>query len=169
MRRTTSAIAVALALTISMPAQGAAASDSRAPAKTSVTPLSADQITLSNGTVSTAKLYRDSKGRTRVESGSQVTVSDPVARTTIRLDSSNGTFQVSADKPSPRKATVEQEKGLPGPMRSLGTAEINGVRVEVREHTVNLAPMAGLPARTKQVTLWLSTELRLAVKTRITD
>jgi hypothetical protein len=169
--RRTSLLAAGLVLIVAVPAQATAAEQkTRSSAKTTVAALSADQITLSNGKVSTAKLYRDGLGRTRVENGSQVTITDPATQTTIKLDVSKGTFErTTAPKTSPRKATVAQDNASPGPMRSLGTEEINGVRAEVREHTVNLPAMAGLPARTKQVTLWLAAEIQMTVKTRITD
>src|SRR5688572_29912546 len=134
MRRTTwtGMLAVATALAIGVPAQAAAPNGAgqpagRAAAKTiaphiGLAPLSADQITRSGETVSTAKLYRDSKGRTRVETGSTVTIADPATQTTIRLDVLNGTFQQITRKPSPRPATVQRHETLAGPSRSRGTA-----------------------------------------------
>jgi hypothetical protein len=167
------------ALAIAVPAQAAPAggnASARTPGsgaakapRIGTVPLSADQITKSNGNVTTAKLFRDSKGRTRVENGSTVTITDPAAQTTIRLDVPSGTFEQSTRKPSPRPATVEREQGPAGPMRSLGTAEIQGVRAEGRAYTVNLPAVMGLPARTKDVTMWLSTDLQLALQTRIED
>lgn len=176
MRRTrlTEMVAVALALALSVPAQAALAGENtgratRSSEKTALVALSADQVTRSGDSVSTAKLYRDSKGRTRVENGSQVTITDPATQTTIQLDTSNSTFQQLTRKPSPRPATVQRNETLAGPARSLGTANIQGVRAEGRAYTVTTPARGAIPARTRDVTIWLSTELQLAVQTRVGD
>lgn len=174
----TGMLAMATALAISIPAQAAPQTDlatqpaSRATAKATtphigVVPLSADQITQSNGTVSTAKLYRDSKGRTRTETGTTATITDATAQTTIRLDLASGTFQQLTRKPSARPATVQRNESLAGPARSLGTATIQGVRAEGRAYTVTTPALGSQPAKTRDVTIWLATDLQLAVQTRI--
>jgi hypothetical protein len=169
MRRTTwtGMLAAAMVLAIGIPAQAAPTTDQagRAAGKSTspagVVPLTADQITQSAATVSTAKFYRDSKGRTRVESGSTVTITDPATQATIRLDTGSGTFQRQARKPSVRPATVQQNQDLAGPSRPLGTADVNGVRAEGRAYTVTTKSGA------REVTIWLATGLQLAVQTSV--
>jgi len=180
MRRTTwtGMLAMATTLAIGVPAQAAPHSDnavqpaSRTAAKSiaphiGLAPLSADQITRSGATVSTAKLFRDRKGRTRVETGSTVTITDPATQTTVRLDVRNSTFQRMTRKPSPRPATVQGNETLAGPALSLGTADIQGVRAQGRAYTVKTPARGAIPAQTRDVTIWLSTDLQLAVQTRV--
>jgi outer membrane lipoprotein-sorting protein len=168
-------LALAMTLTIAAPAQATFASETsgRASSKgaaTGTVPLSAEQVTRSGDKVSTSHIYRDSKGRTRIESGSLVTISDPATHETVQLDVRNGTFQrLSQSSPDVRVATVQRNETLAGPARSLGTTEIQGVRAEGRQYTVSIPARGKIAAQSKQVTIWLSSEIQLAVQTTIID
>src|SRR6185369_771002 len=89
----------------------------------------------------TNRLYRDSLGRTRLEAGSVVTISDPAARTTIQLDLRNHLFVQSVTPPaSTGTATLGSSaqagpatgktQQLSSPPQDLGTATIGGVRAQ---------------------------------------
>ncbi|HYQ70089.1 hypothetical protein [Actinophytocola sp.] len=147
----------------------------------SVVPLSAD-LRISSTTVDAAgqrqteqesqHLYRDAKGRTRTEVGGTVTIYDPTARTTVVLDLASHTFQRSTGKkPSAdaadRNATGDQK--ITSTPRSLGTATVSGVAAQGRQYTVTLPAQRDLPVRTKDVTLWLSTDVQLPVRTTVVD
>ena len=146
-----------------------------------IVPLSAD-LMVSSTTVGTAgqrqtaketqHLYRDSKGRTRTETGSTVTISDPTARTTVVLDVASRTFQRSAGTDKKGPTSPERSAGdekITSEQRSLGTATVSGVAAEGRQYTVTLPAHSGLPVRTKDVTLWLSTDVQLPVKTTVVN
>jgi hypothetical protein len=107
-----------------------------------------------------------SHGRTRTEAGSTVTISDPAGQTTLVLDVAARTFKrlthdQAGTAPSGGSAQrdVAPNQKLASPPRMLGKARIQGVLAEGREYTVTL-PAHGklLPARQKQVTLWLSND-----------
>jgi hypothetical protein len=118
----------------------------------------------------TQHLDRDSAGRTRTEAGSTVTISDPASKTTLVLDTTTHTFQLQNATPAPDAADRSTDKQqLTSAPRELGKSTISGVAVEGREYTVNLPAHGTLPARTKTVTLWLSIDLQLAVRTRVVD
>lgn len=121
------------------------------------------------------RLYRDSQGRTRTDAGTQVTISDPASKTTLVLDTATHTYQRQAQQqgqqpPADAASRTKDNQKLASAPKSLGTTEISGVRVEGRHYTVNL-PAHGtlLPARTKEVTLWLSVDLQLPVQTKVVD
>jgi hypothetical protein len=121
----------------------------------------------------TNRLYRDDQGRIRHESGSLVTITDPVAGTTVRLDFGTGTYTSSASgqrpsgDPAASGPTVKQQQLSSAP-RSLGTATMAGVLVEGTAHTVTI-PRTNAEPITKEVTNWLSRDLKLAVQTRIVE
>lgn len=124
----------------------------------------------------TNRLYRDSQGRTRTEAGSSVTINDPTARTTVVLDTEARTFRRVTQNGSdlgpsaaPRDATIARNQQVASPARSLGEALVGGVRAEGRQYTVTVPAREGLPGRTDEVTLWLSTDVQLAVQTRVVE
>ncbi|HEV8561883.1 MAG TPA: hypothetical protein VGR06_36640 [Actinophytocola sp.] len=124
----------------------------------------------------TQHLYRDSQGRTRTEAGSTVTINDPTSKTTLVLDVATRTFRRSAQdqaNPAPAGGSAQRDvatnQNLASPPKLLGTTEISGVRAEGREYTVNLPAHGKLPARQKDVTLWLSIDLQLPVQTRVVE
>jgi hypothetical protein len=181
MKRTTWTGMLAVGLTcllLSPPAHAADAGQQsgRATAKgTGIVPLSADQQvsrSAANGgqQQATSHLYRDSKGRVRVESGSSVTISDPTTGTTIRLDTANRTFQRSTrPQPAARPSAASRNQTLASPPRPLGTAQVQGVAAQGRAYTVTTPALKGRPAQSREVTIWLSTDVQLPVRTRVVD
>jgi len=169
---------------------GAAAATSLVPrAQTAkVVPLRADEqisrsVVASDGraqtTRETSQLYRDSLGRTRLEAGSVVTINDPIARSTVQLDLRNRVYVRSVTPPASTGATTLSPSVAAGPVtgktqqlssppRDLGTATIAGVRAQGRQYTVTI-PTATAKPITKDVTLWLSNDVQLAVRTVIVD
>jgi outer membrane lipoprotein-sorting protein len=142
-----------------------------------VVPLSADlkiTRTVDGQTEHEAQhMYRDNQGRTRTEAGTQVTISDPAGKTTLVLDTATHTYQRQEQQEQPAadaKSRTKDNQKLASPPKSLGKAEISGVQVEGRHYTVNLPAHGKLvPARTKEVTLWLSVDLQLPVQTKVVD
>ncbi|HEU5472979.1 MAG TPA: hypothetical protein VFV67_20225 [Actinophytocola sp.] len=123
-------------------------------------------------TQETNKLYRDGQGRTRLESGSTVTITDPVAKTTVRLDTKTGVFTRSAGAQRPdagqaSPATVQRQQLSSAP-RSLGTATVGGVRAEGSARTVTLNRDNAKPIAS-EVTTWLARDIQLAVRTQVVD
>jgi hypothetical protein len=57
------------------------------------------------------RLYRDGQGRTRHESGSVVTISDPVAGTTVRMDTRGGTYT--------KTLAPQKPAGIDSPARTI--------------------------------------------------
>lgn len=179
-------ILLATALTVSTP--GLAQSDQAAggrPAngESKVVPLRADleinRLTVEAGgqrqtEKETQHLYRDGQGRTRTEAGSTVTISDPVGKSTLVLDTASRTYQRTTTQAprSPDSATrdAKGDQKLAAAPRFLGTSTVSGVRAEGRVYDVSL-PAHGklIPARQKEVTLWLSTDLQLPVQTRVAE
>lgn len=180
-------ILLVTALTVGSP--GLAQSDEAAsgrPARgaAKVVPLSAD-LEISRLTVEaggqqqtekeTQHLYRDGKGRTRTEAGSTVTITDPVGKSTLVLDTKSRTYERTAKGQSPRPADtgtrdVSNDQKLASAPRFLGTSTVSGVKAEGRVYDVSL-PARGkhIPARQKEVTLWLSVDLQLPVQTRVVE
>lgn len=131
-----------------------------------IVPLSADLVVGKE----TQHLYRDSLGRTRTENGSTVTISDPTAGTTVVLDVASRTFQRSTGGEEKAPSSADRtagDKQITSKQRSLGTSTVSGVKAEGRQYTVTLPAHSGLPVRTKTVTLWLSTDVQLPVKTTV--
>jgi hypothetical protein len=190
MRRTTTlGVVVATGLTGSLlaaPMQASAgpgtATDARSHDRVTVVPVTADEevsrtVVTGVGASTTrekSRLYRDGRGRTRVESGSTVTINDPASATTIRLDTSHRLVQrtTSAAPATTGKAPAtggqqvpSKQQQLSSPAKSLGTTRMQGVRVTGSQYTVTAPGAAG----TKQVTSWLSNDIRLAVQTKVVD
>jgi hypothetical protein len=141
--------------------------------------------------VTIATYYRDADGRTRVEQGNSVVISDPVARTTITLDLASATARVReagpAVQPNPsaqpslsgpaagnagatapiRQVTVT---GTSEPVRPLGVTYVSGFSASgFRGEAV--FPAAGdrkVPTRHVSET-WRSDELLLHIKTTNTE
>ncbi|GIH02165.1 hypothetical protein Rhe02_02320 [Rhizocola hellebori] len=139
------------------PAQASPA-PARSPARSqrAVVPLSAD-LTIIRVTgdaaglhdqLETQRFYRDSRGRTRTESGTVVTISDP-ATGTITLDTKAGTFTEQARQPQaagPRTAQPKQsgtaDRRLSSPPRKLGEAVVEGVPTQGSAYTLTIPPAA---------------------------
>lgn len=178
MRRVTAAAAGLLLVATFAPTVAAAGPIGGRPAHGAdqIVPLSAElqisRTTNGKAETETQRLYRDDAGRTRTEAGSTVTISDPVSKTTLTLDTATHTFQrtTSAPTQAPDAAdrSVDKQK-LTSEPRQLGRSTISGVAVEGREYAVNLPAKGSLPARTKMVTLWLSVDLQLAVRTQVAE
>ncbi|TDC22764.1 hypothetical protein E1265_14810 [Streptomyces sp. 8K308] len=123
--------------------------------------------------------YRDSQGRTRYESGSTVTIVDPVAGTTVHLDEERREFTrttaprggsgepAAAPEPAVTAPDVEQRQ-LSSEPRDLGTRRMSGVPVEGSSYTVTI-PRETAPPATQEVTVWLSSVIGLDVRTQIVD
>ncbi len=145
--------------------------------KTPAVALTADEVvTRSSGKQSSSRFFRDGQGRTRLESGSTVTINDPTTKSTLRLDLRNQTFTktAKADPAAPavggpaRSADAASDKSLTSTSTELGTAMVNGVRAEGRQYTVTTSrPETGTVNR--QVTVWLAPDLELAVKTQVVE
>ena len=143
--------------------------------KATIVPLSADvQVVRSGSTdVTTSRLYRDSQGRTRTESGTTVTINDPTTRTTLKLDTRSRTYQRSTGTTAARDATraagPSKSQTLASAPRSLGTARVQGVAAVGSAYTVTIPATKHRPALTKDVTIWRSTQVQLPVETRVVD
>lgn len=190
MRRTRRIAPFAVALScllLSAPVQAAARpaapSADRAPAPVvalrqpgTIVPLTADlEISRSTGK-STTHVYRDSQGRTRQDTGSSVTITDPGTRTTVYLDVADRTFRrvtsnptAGAPAPGSDMASASGSRPLSSAPRALGTTQMQGVRVEGQAYTVTIPAYKTRPALHKEVTIWLSTDVQLPVQTKVVD
>jgi hypothetical protein len=159
------------------PAHAAPAPAGGPAARAGAVPLTADLVISKTDGVrpamqETRHVYRDSHGRTRVEAGTSVTITDPANRMTVRLDANNHTFQRS---PQPKPDTTRevpneaQGKQMSSPPRPLGTRTIQGVPAQGQSSTVTIPATNGLPARQKEVTTWRSTQLQIPVQTRVVE
>lgn len=139
-----------------------------------VTRLSLGADGLLHATQEQNRFYRDAQGRTRHESGSVVTIDDPVARTSVRMDTKAGTYtKTSAPrKPSQPPATTGPVRTTPQKLasepKSLGTARFGNVRAEGRAYTVTTARDNAAPV-TREVTTWLAPDIQLAVQIRVVE
>jgi len=193
MRRTATLGVVVTGLTgalLAAPMQASAgpgaATDARSRERVAVVPVIADEeishTVVTDAGASTTQVknrfYRDSHGRTRTESGSVVTITDPASTTTIRLDTKHRLVQHTTGA-APATTTgkapttggpqvTSKQQRLSSPMKSLGTTRMQGVRVTGSQYTVT-APGAKGAAGTKQVTSWVSNDIRLAVQTKVVD
>jgi outer membrane lipoprotein-sorting protein len=168
-------LAVALtSLLLSVPTQAVAGTQETSSAKAKVVALSADQqVTRTSRTASgawqttksTTHFYRDSENRTRAETPTAVTISDPASRTTLRLDPATRTYRSFSSADQQRRPD-SQTDGPSTRSRDLGTSVISGVAVQGRQDTVTIPASDKQPAATAEVTLWLSPELRLPIQTR---
>ncbi len=176
------AAGVALTATmVSAPTTGQASELRKsARAATEVVPVVAD-LQITRTTVDTAverqiereihHFYRDSMARTRVESGTSVTITDPVAQVSIILDTEARTFQqIPLDQARPEAAdrptdvTHHQQLSSSQP---LGEIMIEGVAVEGWHFTVTAPEQDGLSGQSYEVTRWMSADLQLPVVTRV--
>jgi hypothetical protein len=116
-------------------------------------------------------VYRDSQGRMRVEAETTVTISDPVARTNIQLDTRNKSYRQTQakDEASAPTATKTKQRNLSSAPRLLGTKKMQGILVEGHAQAVTMPASNGLPARQREVTIWHSPALKLPVETRIVE
>jgi len=142
-------------------------------AQAKIVPLSADVEVVRSGAkdVTTSRLYRDSQGRTRTESGTQVTISDPTTRTTLKLDTRSRTYKRSTSAPADtaKAAGPSQNQTLASAPRALGTAQVQGVQAVGSAYTVTIPAYKTRPAIKKEVTIWLSSQVQLPVVTRVVD
>lgn len=135
-----------------------------------VVPLVAEVLVTGASGTTTDRLYRDSAGRTRYESGASVTISDPATRTTYKLDTATRTYQrqtrdTARSAPRPEHTV---RRGLTSTMRGLGTSVVNGVAAEGRTYTVTTPADKLRPERVRDVTMWLAKSVQLPVSLRIT-
>jgi outer membrane lipoprotein-sorting protein len=172
-------LALVVGLAAATPAQADRPGRSGADSGGTVVPLSA-ALQISRTTVDAAgqrqtsqetqHLYRDSAGRTRTEAGGTVTIADPTAKTTLTLDVATRTFHRSASTTPAGDAAKRQAPGEKNrSSKSLGTATVSGVSVKGSQYEVKLPATRDLPARTKKVTLWLSTDVQLPVRTQVVE
>ncbi|HSW48729.1 MAG TPA: hypothetical protein VLH09_01080 [Bryobacteraceae bacterium] len=138
-----------------------------------------------SSTAATGTYYRDSAGRTRLELGNSVTISDPAARTTVLLDLGAETARILGPPAStsamagappsggPASAPVitSQTAGASEPVRSLGTMHINGFLASgFRGEAVFPAGMGGREFPTRVVSeMWRADELRLRIRITNTE
>src|SRR5262245_27391996 len=96
---------------VGQPAGGVDAPTGRSHGNVTFVPVSADVQIIRTGVTAdgqteiqhqTDHFYRDSHGRVRQESGPLVTITDPVTRTTVRLNVQRHTFQRTTAKPAAR-------------------------------------------------------------------
>jgi hypothetical protein len=132
----------------------------------------------------TGTYYRDSNGRTRLELGNTVVISDPIARTTITLDLAAATTRVMGPPTSapagsvapasgsapPAPVHTSHAVGTAEPVRALGTMNINGFQARgFRGEVVFPAGIGGNPVPTRHVSeTWRSDDLRLHISTTST-
>jgi hypothetical protein len=190
-RKFVTALAIGLAgVLLAAPSQaaarpdGTARADDRAHAKeVDIVPLVAvEQISRTvrgvDGTLRTTRetnrLYRDSAGRTRHESGATVTINDPKNGTTVQLDTGSRTYTRSADAKQPTEGAApssqpkaEQQQVSSAP-KSLGTATVGGVRAEGSAYTLTLQRDGKAPL-TKDVTVWIAKDIQLDVSMRVVE
>ena len=173
-------IALATALSIAPSAAagaGAPAADRPSRPATAVVPLSAD-LDITRTTVDAAgqrqvqqetrRFFRDSRGRTRTEAGSRVTISDPASRATVILDHPTRAYQrlvgVQKGAPAPARPSASTGRQLSSQPQSLGTAVVEGVEADGSFYTVTIPADGVQPSLRKEVTVWHSTEAQLPVR-----
>lgn len=138
-----------------------------------------------SSTAATGTYYRDSAGRTRLERGNKVVISDPIAHSTITLDLAAATARVvntaapalsgsvapASGGAVPAPVIASQTTGASEPVRSLGTMHINGFLASgFRGEAVFPAGMGGREFPTRVVCeMWRADELRLRIKITNTE
>lgn len=133
-------------------------------------------VTLADGNTiektSTGKYYRDSLNRVRREEGPFVTISDPVARSTVILDTRTKVGRrVSVTSPNPA-SPFATAKGNPPETMDLGERTIGGVKTRGKQH-VNVIPANGKLGNKhpieQKTQLWFSDALQLPVLTVVSS
>ncbi len=120
--------------------------------------------------------YRDSRGRTRVETGRFILLSDPEAGMHVVLDTEQKVarrigregIHAMRDKVQGVQIELNQFGGDQRPMtvRSLGMRVIEGLRCEGKELTTVIPPNSMLGNRHPvkiRVSMWVSSEVRLPI------
>lgn len=128
---------------------------------------------LTHTTQEQSRFYRDTHGRTRHESGSVVTIDDPVAGSSVRMDTKAGTYtKTSAPEKPSRPPTTGPAKASSGKLssgyQSLGTASFGNVKAEGRSYTVT-TPRENAAPVSREVTTWLARDIQLAVQIRVVE
>jgi hypothetical protein len=119
-----------------------------------------------------ATLYRDEQGRTRVEQGSTVTITDPVARETLMLD----TARKSVRKFLHSAAAAAGRHAIGGPTsgysRPLGRKVIDGIEVVGKAYD-QVIPAGSSIGNVREVRrtseVWFAEEVGLPLKIVIRD
>jgi hypothetical protein len=153
-----------------------------AAAATPVVPVSATTerrtvVTLANGNTlentTSGRYLRDSSNRVRREEGPLITISDPIARTTVILDtrSKTGRRVVLLNRtqdPSP----VVTRSGQPTTSQDLGERTIDGILTKGKQH-VNVIPANGKLGNKQPIEMrtqiWYSEELQLPLLTTVSS
>jgi hypothetical protein len=126
-----------------------------------------------------SKVSRDSEGRVRSESGNNVTIFDPVAGNSTRLDSQKLIAVQSALPPQrtgnhPAHANAAHQRGPAGATfqtEDLGTQTINGL-VATGTRVTETIPAGAIGNQQPLVvtrTTWVSTELKVPVQITSSD
>ncbi|HWM93425.1 MAG TPA: hypothetical protein VN493_21875 [Thermoanaerobaculia bacterium] len=116
----------------------------------------------------TSRFYRDSEGRTRTEEGNLVTITDPVAGKTIHLFPTERTYmeQSWAGGP-PQQGRMSPPEPLQKTESSLGSRSTEGWVTEGRRYSISRP--GGKAAVTREVTVWLSQDLKIPIGVEIQD
>ncbi len=120
----------------------------------------------------TGHFYRDGEGRTRLEQGAIATISDPVNRVTMILDSTKGIARKIDFPQGAQRASQPVPSNLGVQRKQLGVQTIDGIEV-VGEEFVTVIPAVSFIGNAKpieQVTqVWHSAALQLPVLVTISD
>jgi hypothetical protein len=118
----------------------------------------------------TRHLVRDGLGRTRLESGSMVTISDPARGSTVTLDTRSRTYlKTEAPDSSQRKPAATPPKALRptiSPVRQLGADTVSDVDARGYAYTIT-SPRPNAKPVTKELAVWTSDEVQLTVRTEL--
>lgn len=118
----------------------------------------------------TARFYRDSEGRTRTEEANLVVITDPVAGKTIHLFPTERSYmeQSWAGTP-PQEGRMGPAEPLQKTESSLGSRSTEGWVTEGRRYTVSISKPGNKAPHTREVTVWLSQDLKIPMGVEIQD
>jgi hypothetical protein len=113
------------------------------------------------------KYFRDSRGRTRLEMGGKISISDPAKRIAIFLDPANLTAKRVMLPVLDRSASGRSNSTTSPAPKPLGSRWIEGFETIGNEHTYTLpAGVIGNTAPIQQkVEVWISEELKVPLLT----
>ena len=121
----------------------------------------------------TSRFYRDSQGRTRLDEGKLVTITDPVAATTTYLFPEERTYlRQSWDAAEGEQERTSSADTLETTESSRGYQSIEGWLTEGREFTIVIPADSKLGNKqpvTKRATIWFSKDLQLPVSLEVDD
>jgi len=121
----------------------------------------------------TSRFYRDSEGRTRLDEGKLVTISDPVAAATIYLFPEERTYLRQSWDPAPGEQERTSSEGtLETTESSRGYKSIEGWLTEGRQYEIVIPAGSKLGNKlpvAKQATIWFSRDLQIPVSIEIAD